>query len=60
MRYRMDVVTAPMAGLAVRRRWVNGASQFVGAIDGRECVCSPTFEGAVQALLRRACHAVVH
>jgi hypothetical protein len=56
----MDVVTAPMAGLAVRRRWVNGASQFVGAIDGRECVCSPTFEGAVQALLRRACHAVVH
>lgn len=60
MRYRMDVISAPVQGLAVRRRWVNGSAQFVGAIDGRECVSSPTFEGAVQALLRRVCHSVVH
>lgn len=60
MRYRMDLISAPLGGLAVRRRWVNGSPQFVGAINGRDCVCSPTFEGAVQALMRRACHSVVH
>jgi hypothetical protein len=60
MRYRMDVISAPLGGLAVRQRWVNGSSQFVGALNGRECVLSPTFEGAVQALLRRACYAAAH
>jgi len=60
MRHRTDFVSIPFANLAVRRRCVDGSVQFVGAIDGRDCVHSPTFEGAVQSLLRRACHAAVH
>jgi len=60
MRHRTDFVSVPFANLAIRRRWINGTAQFVGAIDGRDCVSSPTFEGAVQALLRRACHSAVH
>lgn len=60
MRHRTDFVSVSFANLAVRRRWINGAPQFVGAIDGRDCVNSPTFEGAVHALLRRACHSAIH
>lgn len=60
MRHRTDFVSIPFANLAVRRHCVEGSVQFVGTIDGRDCVHSPTFEGAVQALLRRACHVAVH
>ena len=41
--------------LTVAPELVGGAVRYVGRIDGRGCVSSPTREGAVQALLRRVC-----
>jgi hypothetical protein len=56
MLHRTDIISAPQVGLVVRRLWIDGSARFAGAINGRECVLSPTYEGAAQALLRRACH----
>jgi hypothetical protein len=41
--------------LTVAPELVGGVVRYVGRVDGRGCVSSPTREGAVQALLRRMC-----
>ena len=49
------VVHRPRGRLSVRRRLSHAGLTFVGSIEGRDCVVSPTPKGARCALLRRVC-----
>jgi len=55
MRFRNEIIQIQRGrqALAIRRDNARGAVQFIGTIDGRHCVSSPTREGAMSALLRR-------
>lgn len=46
--------------LTVAPELVGGVVRYVGRVNGRGCVSSPSREGAIQALLRRVVRASVH
>jgi hypothetical protein len=56
LHYRTYSTTRRRPGqLAVRRRSLGDQIGYIGSIDGRDCVYSPTPEGARIGLLRRLC-----
>lgn len=54
MRYRAETIQLQRGSQTLAIGFEpNGAARYVGRIDGRACVSSPTREGALSALLRR-------
>ena len=41
--------------LTIRQTLIQGDTQYIGCIDGKQCVTATSLEQAIQRLLRRAC-----
>ena len=56
MHRRVEGVGAPFGWrtLQIKQEWIGEHVIYVGAIDGKWCVSSPSRERTVQALLRKA------
>lgn len=55
MRYNVETMELRRGSqtLTVAQEFVGGVARYIGRVDGRACVQSPTKEGAVCSLLRR-------
>jgi hypothetical protein len=61
MQHRTQVITTPQGWrtLSVQQQVADGATRYVGAIDGHACVTAMTPEAAANALFRRVIQSVV-
>lgn len=55
MRYNIETMELRRGNqtLTVAQEFIGGVVRYIGRVDGRVCVQSPTKEGAVCSLLRR-------
>lgn len=55
MRYNVETMELRRGNqsLTVAQEFIGGVVRYIGRVDGRPCVQSPTKEGVVRSLLRR-------